>query len=178
MIAAIKELQCDHTGARFSVPVGSGDVGGSKLCVALEALLLHGTKHSFLGKIGATFALSPSAPSPGKRAGPLPETNFWLAAVTFSPKHVVDSVGALRQIRCDVGKSRAWVRMALNDGEIVNYLTAMKESRLLPDFYEKDALIRDLETMDVIIKYLLGIQGWTTFSVIAIFCNRYPNVLH
>lgn len=99
------------------------------------------------------------APSPGRQKnGALPETNFWLAAVTFSPKRVVQAVGALKQIRGDVGRSRAWVRLALNDGEVVNYLSAMKDSKLLSDFYEKDALIRDLETMDVIIKYLLGIQ--------------------
>ena len=88
----------------------------------------------------------------------MPETNFWLAAVTFSPKRAVETVGALKQIRGDVGKSRAWVRLALNDGEVVNYLSAMKGSKLLSDFYEKDAFIRDPETMDVIIKYLLGIQ--------------------
>ena len=61
IIAAIKELQCDHTGAKFSEPVSTGDVGGRKLCEALEALLLHGTRHSFLGRIGATFSLSSSA---------------------------------------------------------------------------------------------------------------------
>ena len=88
----------------------------------------------------------------------MPETNFWLAAVTFSPKRAVETVGALKQIRGDVGKSRAWVRLALNDGEVVNYLSAMKGSKLLSEFYEKDAFIRDPETMDVIIKYLLGIQ--------------------
>ena len=93
-----------------------------------------------------------------QKNGPLPETNFWLAAVTFSPKSVLETVGALKQIRGDVGKSRAWVRLALNDGEVVNYLSAMKGSRMLSDFYERDAFIRDVETMDVIIKYLLGIQ--------------------
>ena len=62
IIAAIKELQCDHTGAKFSEPVSTGDVGGRKLCEALEALLLHGTRHSFLGKIAATFSPSPSTP--------------------------------------------------------------------------------------------------------------------
>ena len=70
----------------------------------------------------------------------------------------MEAVEALKQIRGDVGKSRAWVRLALNDGEVVNYLSAMKGSKLLPDYYEKDAFIRDADTMDVIIKYLLGIQ--------------------
>jgi hypothetical protein len=163
IVAAIKEVQCEHTGERFDQPVDISELGANKLCAAFEALFLHGTKHSFLGKLlgfSGPKSPSPSSSTASARNGNLPDTNFWTAVMAFAHRDMIERIKGLSQIKTDVGRSRAWVRLAFNEGVIASFLTNMNNAtrRLLSEFYEHHAFVMDYDTMDVIAKYMLGVQ--------------------
>ncbi|NXG53530.1 PKHM1 protein, partial [Psilopogon haemacephalus] len=49
-------------------------------------------------------------------------------------------------ISTDVGRCRAWLRLALNDGLLECYLKLLlRDSSPLPDYYQPPALLRDAE---------------------------------
>eukprot|EP00095_Tigriopus_kingsejongensis_P009851 maker-scaffold21_size687808-snap-gene-5.40 protein:Tk09851 transcript:maker-scaffold21_size687808-snap-gene-5.40-mRNA-1 annotation:"pleckstrin homology domain-containing family m member 1-like" len=154
LVIAIKDLQVDHVDVARPKPIeNQGEA--NKLCHALEAMLVHGLKQrSFLGKINHALLGSKQ----GKR---LPEVHFWLFAMIFSHKHTLEDIGHLKQINTDIGRSRAWVRLALNEGLLLSYLQAMaKDKHTCRQHYQNTAFIRDSDCFDVAIKYLLGIEGY------------------
>ena len=61
----------------------------------------------------------------------------------FSHKEVISQIESFSQINTDVGRSRTWLRAALNDGLLVSYLTTMMADKVsLAVHYEKFAFLR------------------------------------
>ena len=61
-------------------------------------------------------------------------------------------------INSDVGRCRAWVRLALNDGLMECYLTSLlRESAKLGIYYQPGALILDPEDREVLLSLLQGL---------------------
>jgi len=149
---SVSELQYDQKSDR-STPVTSGDVS-TRLVAVLEAIFVHGLKETFLGRL--TSRLQDSA-SPR-----MPEPSFWTFCLVFSHRAVIGQVESLTQVTTEVGRSRAWLRMALNDGLLGSYLAAMgKDQVSLSVHYEKFAFLRDQEMRDLLLNYLTGVEVYT-----------------
>lgn len=68
-------------------------------------------------------------------------------------------MNALSQINTDVGKCRAWLRVALTDGLLSNYFEAMRrQNSALNSYYHRTALLRDLERLEVAQRLLMGLE--------------------
>lgn len=147
LIDAIKELQVRYKDTTHSSTIGTNE-DSTILLNALEALLLHGLKENqatWTKRVSAvTRAMDPS---------------FWTYALIFSHKDTIRRIDNLKQISSDVGRSRAWLRLALNDGFLSSYLNMMMVDKISAQrFYERGAILRDSECLDVIAKYITGIE--------------------
>ena len=122
----------------------------NELCRTLEALFIHGLRDTFMERVSSALSDDSKPPQP----------NFWLPLCVISHSDVLKQLGDFSQIRTDIGKARSWIRLALNDGLLTSYLAMMVEDRRLLSFHwEKLALIRDREQMDVVQKYLQGLES-------------------
>ena len=131
---AVSEVQYHY---RNSVePIPSNDIT-ARLCTAIEAVFIHGLKETFLGRLSSRFGEG------GSGTPRMPEPSFWTFALVFSHKEVISQMESFSQINTDVGRSRAWLRAALNDGLLVSYLTTMMADKVsLSVHYEKFAFLR------------------------------------
>ena len=92
----------------------------------------------------------------------MPEPSFWTFCLVFSHRAVIGQVEGLGQVTTEVGKSRAWLRMALNDSLLGSYLAAMgKDQVSLSVHYEKFAFLRDQEMRDLLLTYLTGVEVYS-----------------
>ncbi|XP_051894543.1 pleckstrin homology domain-containing family M member 1 isoform X2 [Pristis pectinata] len=75
-------------------------------------------------------------------------------------RDVVAELEQLNFINTDVGRCRAWVRLALNDGLMECYLVSLlREKDSLCDFYHPVALLLDSEDSEVLLSYLQGLSS-------------------
>lgn len=121
------------------------------LCCVLEALLIHRLRDSFIDKVSSVFSGDViRQPSP----------NFWPFLLGFSHRHSVDYLSdSCPWLRTDIGRCRGWIRLVLNDGMFTSYLDLLAgERRLLGDFYERQAYLRDPEHLDIARKLLSGLE--------------------
>ncbi|TRY62922.1 hypothetical protein TCAL_05139 [Tigriopus californicus] len=154
LIDAIKDLQVDHpVGGRAQRVVIGNKEDASRLCHALEALLLHGLKRqSFFGKLNQVLL----GPKMGKK---LPETHFWHFILIFSHQSTLATLNGLKLIKTDIGRCRAWVRHALNEGLLQGYLQSMQKDKVTcAKHYENTAFVRDPECFELATRYLLGLE--------------------
>ncbi|XP_059474947.1 pleckstrin homology domain-containing family M member 1 [Neocloeon triangulifer] len=131
---SVKEVQLE---ASQKGPVISHCESSQSLCTALEAVFLHGLRETFSSR----FLSAPSS--------------FWPAVLFVSHKNSITAVEKLNQIRTDVGRCRAWLRLSLSDGSLSGYVGVMDAARPL---YQRNALLRDPDARDVAHRLLLGLQ--------------------
>lgn len=130
----------------------------NRLCNALEAVFVHGLKETFLGKLSSRLAGQEATALSPK----MPEPSFWTFALVFSHKEVIGQVEGLGQVWSEVGRARAWLRLALNDGLLVSYLAAMAgDQRSLATHYQRSAFLRDPERRDLARSCLAGLTVFT-----------------
>lgn len=68
----------------------------------------------------------------------------------------------------DVGRCRAWLRLALNDGLLSSYLESMRrEGSALKPYYRRSAFLRDSELLDV----AQGLVGGIESRQFSVACN-------
>ena len=132
---AVSEVQYEYKDNLDSLPSNETT---ARLCTALEAIFVHGLKETFLGRLSSRLVGQEAVSSPK-----MPEPSFWTFALVFTHKHVLGQIYGLSQINSDVGRARAWLRLALNDGLLVSYLTAMVSDKVsLAVHFEKFAFLR------------------------------------
>jgi len=165
---AVSEVQYQYRNNYDSIP--SNDVT-ARLCTSLEAVFVHGLKETFLGRLSSRLSGHETRVTSPK----MPEPSFWTFALVFSHKQVISQVDSLTQVSSEVGKARAWLRLAFNDGLLVSYLTAMISDQVsLAVHYEKFAFLRDPEKRDLCLSYLKGISVYTfNLSVNVSTLNRW-----
>ncbi|KAL1453218.1 hypothetical protein WDU94_007382 [Cyamophila willieti] len=112
----------------------------SALCTILEALFLHGLQETFLSKMVAMTTDMIQKP----------ECNFWSIVLLFSHAEIISNINRLGWLTNDIGRCRAWLRLALNDNALVGYMDTMrKDPKSLRDVYKNTALLRDSEQMEI-----------------------------
>ncbi|XP_052426915.1 pleckstrin homology domain-containing family M member 1 isoform X3 [Carassius gibelio] len=133
--------------------VTSEDLEANLLCCALEAVFIHGIKSKFIRFDGSQVRK-------GGSRGALPQPVFWSLLKTVTHRDVVQELERLSFINSDIGRCRAWVRLALNDGLLECYLTSLlREGSNLGSYYQPGALLLDPEDREVLLTLLQGLSS-------------------
>ncbi|XP_025920923.1 pleckstrin homology domain-containing family M member 1 isoform X4 [Apteryx rowi] len=154
LVNSIKALQKQYVTS--DAVVTSDDGNANTLCSALEAVFVHGLKAKHI---------KAEAGGKGKKAGgrePLPQPVFWGLLKSITHRNIVSELEQLVFINTDVGRCRAWLRLALNDGLVECYLKLLlRERSRLPEYYQSTALLLDAEECEFLLSYLQGLTSLT-----------------
>ncbi|XP_074655297.1 pleckstrin homology domain-containing family M member 1-like isoform X2 [Tubulanus polymorphus] len=143
---ALQLMQMNHI--QSEDPIYSGD-SANAVCNVLEAIFLHEIKEQSFN-FSSYFAAS---------SDKIQDVNFWSFLKKFTHKGVVSQLENLSQIETDIGRCRAWLRLAMNDGLIESYVDAMiADKRTLRTYYRSTSFLRDNERPDILKTYLQGLN--------------------
>ncbi|XP_077406096.1 pleckstrin homology domain-containing family M member 1 [Vanacampus margaritifer] len=150
---SLKALQRRYVTSDAVVTSEDGDA--NLLCCALEAIFVHGIKSKYVRW---------EAGGRGRKGdrGPLPQPFFWSLLKTVTHRDVVTELEKISFVGTDVGRCRAWLRLALNHGLLECYLLSLfRESSKLRAHYQPGALLLNGEERDVLLSYLQGLASLT-----------------
>ncbi|XP_053424030.1 pleckstrin homology domain-containing family M member 1 [Nycticebus coucang] len=154
LVGSVKALQKQYVSLDTVVTSEDGDA--NTMCSALEAVFIHGLHAKHI-----------RAEAGGKRKKsayqkPLPQPVFWPLLKAVTHKHIISELEHLLFVNTDVGRCRAWLRLALNDGLMECYLKLLlQEQARLCEYYQPTALLRDAEEGEFLLSFL---QGLTSLS--------------
>ncbi|XP_037351337.1 pleckstrin homology domain-containing family M member 1 [Talpa occidentalis] len=154
LVGSVKALQKQYVSSDAVVTSEDGDA--NTMCSALEAVFIHGLHAKHI-----------RAEAGGKRKKsahqkPLPQPVFWPLLKAVTHKHIISELEHLIFVSTDVGRCRAWLRLALNDGLMECYLKLLlQEHAQLCEYYQPTALLRDAEEGEFLLSFL---QGLTSLS--------------
>ncbi|XP_069761051.1 pleckstrin homology domain-containing family M member 1 isoform X2 [Narcine bancroftii] len=135
--------------------VTSNDSDANLLCCVMESVFVHGLKSKHIKTNGGYGGWKGS-----RERQTLPQPVFWALLKMVTHRDVVTELEKLSFINTDVGRCRAWVRLALNDGLMECYLMSLlREKESLCDFYQPVALLLDSEDGEVLLSYLQGLSS-------------------
>ncbi|XP_032934746.1 pleckstrin homology domain-containing family M member 1 isoform X2 [Catharus ustulatus] len=154
LVNAIKALQKQYVSS--DTVVTSDDGNANTLCSTLEAVFVHGLKAKHIkAETGGKGKKS------GSR-GPLPQPVFWGLLKSITHRNIVSELEQLMFINTDVGRCRAWLRLALNDSLMECYLKLLLRDRTrLHEYYQAPALLLDTEECEFLLCYLQGLSSLT-----------------
>ncbi|NWY75998.1 PKHM1 protein, partial [Erithacus rubecula] len=154
LVNAIKALQKQYVSS--DTVVTSDDGNANTLCSALEAVFVHGLKAKHI---------KAETGGKGKKSGgrgPLPQPVFWGLLKSITHRNIVSELEQLVFINTDVGRCRAWLRLALNDSLMECYLKLLLRDRSrLHEYYQTPALLLDTEECEFLLCYLQGLSSLT-----------------
>ncbi|OWK52652.1 Pleckstrin y domain-containing family M member 1 [Lonchura striata] len=154
LVNAIKALQKQYVSS--DAVVTSDDGNANTLCSALEAVFVHGLKAKHI---------KAESGGKGKKSGgrgPLPQPVFWGLLKSITHRNIVSELEQLMFINTDVGRCRAWLRLALNDGLMECYLKLLLRDRArLHEYYQAPAVLLDTEECEFLLCYLQGLSSLT-----------------
>ncbi|KAM4691940.1 pleckstrin homology domain-containing family M member 1 [Rhinophrynus dorsalis] len=137
--------------------ITSDDDDANSLCVALEAVFVHGLK--------AKFIKTQVERRHKSRHVPLPQPAYWALLKAITHRNVIAELEKASYINTDVGRCRSWLRLALNDCLMECYFISLqREKSQLMEYYQPFALLLDAEDCDVVLSYLQGLSS-LTFSL-------------
>ncbi|KAK6733114.1 hypothetical protein RB195_017090 [Necator americanus] len=114
------------------------------ICSVIEAIFIHGLRDPFFVK--------------GSRYAKYPEPNFWPFVSKYSHRSIITEINSLNQIRSEIGRSRAWIRIVLNQNTLEHYLhLLLRETKAMNQFYSEISFLRDAEHMDKAMDLLKGL---------------------
>lgn len=135
--------------------VTSEDSDANLLCCALEAIFIHGIKSKYVRS---------EAGGRSRKGGrcPLPQPFFWSLLKTVTHRDVVTELEKISFVGTEVGRCRAWLRLALNHGLLECYLASLfREGSKLRGHYQPSALLLNTEEREVLLSYLQGLASLT-----------------
>ncbi|KAK9530075.1 hypothetical protein VZT92_011608 [Zoarces viviparus] len=156
LVQSLKALQKRYVTSDAVVTSDDGDA--NLLCCALEAVFIHGIKSKYVRSEAGGRSRK------GER-GSLPQPFFWSLLKTVTHRDVVKELEKISFVGTDVGRCRAWLRLALNHGLLECYLASLfREGSKLRAHYQPSALLLDTEEREVLLSYLQGLAS-LTFSL-------------
>uniref|UniRef100_A0A8C7DZT5 RUN domain-containing protein n=1 Tax=Naja naja TaxID=35670 RepID=A0A8C7DZT5_NAJNA len=150
LVNSIKSLQKHYVTSDSLVT--SDDQDANTLCCVLEAVFVHGlnVKH-IKTEVGAKGK---------KHGGRLPQPVFWTLLKSITHRNIISELENLVFINTDVGRCRAWLRLALNDGLMECYLKLLLHDKSqLSEYYHSPALLLDTEEVEFLLSYLQGLSS-------------------
>ncbi|CAI4232529.1 unnamed protein product [Auanema sp. JU1783] len=135
--------------AAISNPISSKEYVSSEItltiCNVIEAVFIHGLRDPFFLK--------------GSRYAKYPEPNFWPFVSKFSHRGITNQIRNLNQIKTEIGKSRAWIRIVLNEKSLEHYVDLLlNETKALSQFYNDYAFLKDSERIERLKGVLKGLS--------------------
>ncbi|XP_039299043.1 pleckstrin homology domain-containing family M member 1 [Nilaparvata lugens] len=163
LAVSVKEVQSDIESVRQN-----SDSAASSLIIVLEAIFIHGLKETLLDKMSQAIGTDPHH---------RPQPNFWAPLLIFSHRDVIQQVNELVHVTSDIGRSRAWLRVALNDGLLSSYLQSIIiDNSALTEYYNRQAFLRDIERLDVAFDLIKGMEiGCFNYACNSSLLNTWTN---
>lgn len=154
---SVKDIQYNNQfEENFHSVLGSTD-STNTLCMALEAVFLHGLKDTFLRK--AKNAIAGDSDNQ-------PQPNFWPLVLVLSHRQNIDQISSLPQINTEIGQCRAWLRIALNECLLSSYMsTLLRNISAIKPFYRRAAFVCDSDILEVAQKLVEGIETCIQFNL-------------
>lgn len=154
---SVKDIQYNNQfEENFHSVLGSTD-STNTLCMALEAVFLHGLKDTLLRKAKNVLAGDSDVQ---------PQPNFWPLVLVLSHRQNIDQISSLPQISTEIGQCRAWLRIALNECLLSSYMsTLLKNISAVKPFYNRSAFVCDSEILEVAQKLVEGIETCIQFNM-------------
>ncbi|OQR68619.1 pleckstrin homology domain-containing family M member 1-like, partial [Tropilaelaps mercedesae] len=116
-IKAIRDVQMEALQSTEK-ELGPGDVANC-FCEVIEAIFLHGLKNRLtrmkFSEMFGMIRVSKSLTSLN-----LPRPDFWTLVCNVTHRVGLETISRLDQVSTDVGRCRAWVRFAINDGTLTS----------------------------------------------------------
>ncbi|KAK1881494.1 Sorting nexin-29, partial [Dissostichus eleginoides] len=154
LLDAVKQCQI-RFGGRKEIATDS-DSRVICLCAQFEAVLQHGLRKS-RGLALTAAALKQAAGFSSKTEA---ELTFWFYVKEHLNRHELQRFLSLRQISCELGRGRAWLRCALNEHSLERYLhTLLSERPRLGTYYEDWAFILDEERASMLPTMAAGLNS-------------------
>lgn len=150
---------------------GSQNIEHAEFCCALEAVFLHGLKHS-LFSITVDFLTTSNL---DRR----PEPSFMNVLMTISHRDIITSIQQKTQLNSDIAYCRAFIRQVLNDQTLSSYLqTIVNSPSTLGSYYYKYAFLRDKVLMISIMKLIEPMESKAAFNfpINTSLLNQWPNL--
>ncbi|KAK6024005.1 RUN domain protein [Ostertagia ostertagi] len=136
-IGIIKELETVLKAAKSSPYIVKDCISSEitqNICNVIEAIFIHGLRDPFFVK--------------GSRYAKYPEPNFWPFVSKYSHKSITSEINSLKQIKSEIGRGRAWIRIVVNQNSLEHYVQLLLgETKAINQFYDENALLRDVEQM-------------------------------
>lgn len=152
LVQSLKALQKRYVTS--DAVVTSEDADANLLCSALEAIFIHGIRGKFIRAENGTKGRR-------KEKG-LPQPAFWSLLKTVTHRDVITELEKLNFVKTEVGRCRAWLRLALNHGLLECYLLSLfREESKLQAHYQPSALLLNPEEREVLLSYLQGLSSLT-----------------
>ncbi|XP_049887669.1 uncharacterized protein LOC126382026 [Pectinophora gossypiella] len=153
----VKDIQYNNQfEENFHSVLGSTD-STNTLCMALEAVFLHGLKDTFLKKAKNVLSGDPDH---------RPQPNFWPLVLVLSHRQNIDQISSLLQIHTEIGQCRAWLRIALNECLLSSYMsTLLRNISAVKPFYSRSAFVCDSEILEVAQKLVEGLESCVQFNL-------------
>jgi len=154
---SIKLLQKLHINDP-EIIIERNDEGAQNLCIALEAVFLHEFIHQGSYANSSVNLKSMFADGIHTSNDDVINIAFWELVKEVTHNDVITQLKHL-VATTDVGLSRAWVRLALNDSLILSYINAiLADKAQLRKFYNPNAFLMDSELPHILMELLQGIM--------------------
>ncbi|XP_029428815.1 pleckstrin homology domain-containing family M member 1 [Rhinatrema bivittatum] len=152
LAGSLKALQIRYITSDAIITSDDGDANA--LCCALEAVFLHGLRAKHIKSEAGGRGRKISGRSP------FPQPVFWSLLKSITHRDVITELERLTFIHTDVGRCRAWLRLALNDCLMECYFISLLRERFwLSEYYQPEALLIDPEECEVVLSYLQGLSS-------------------
>lgn len=153
----VKDIQyTNQFEENFHSVLGSTD-STNTLCMALEAIFLHGLRDTLFKKARNVLSADPDL---------RPQPNFWPLVLVLSHRQNIDQISSLLQINTEIGQCRSWLRTALNECLLSSYMsTLLRNISAIKPFYNRSAFVCDSEILEVAQKLIEGLESCVQFNL-------------
>nr|XP_056721095.1 pleckstrin homology domain-containing family M member 2 isoform X2 [Euleptes europaea] len=84
---------------------------------------------------------------------------YWVLVVHFTRREAVEQIEGLQHVTTNLGRSRAWLYLALNENSLESYLRLFQENlSLLPKYYVKNALVCSDDHLTLFLTLVSGLE--------------------
>ncbi|XP_051844429.1 pleckstrin homology domain-containing family M member 2 isoform X1 [Antechinus flavipes] len=86
-------------------------------------------------------------------------SGYWVLVVHFTRKEAIRQIEVLQQVTTNLGRSRAWLYLALNENSLESYLRLFQENlSLLHKYYVKNALVCSHDHLALFLTLVSGLE--------------------